>query len=165
MTTKKYMLICVALIVAGFILAPVTTGGVTSDERTMSFSVDTFLPVILSLVAFGLAAVVGGVCIFKLGDENAVMLNPLLPAVGLGGFGLFYGLYVVYSDAAKVLDNYYNTWVVNFGPDSEVELHMPEYAEKFKSTANTYMLLMLAAVAVIGVGGYMLYKNWKAAEE
>ena len=159
MNKKTLAILGVVFVVAGFILAPVLCGPVTSDEYTMSFEVDAFAPVLATFIAFVLAAVCTCSFIKAVAQENNAVVNPLMIGLGMGAFGLFYSLMVVYKDAASVLNNFFNTWGIE---EDKMAAIMPEAAAEFNMIASNYSKLMFVAVAVIAFGVYRVAKAIKA---
>lgn len=74
--------------------------------------------------------------------------------IGIGLFGLFYGLQTAYSDASDVLAHFYSTWGRS---GDDMSYLMPEWAEKFQHTANTYTFLVAGAVLIAILGICQVY--------
>lgn len=158
MNTKFIAVLCAVLILTGMILAPVLCMPVNSDEYTNSFYVDAFRPVIVTFIVFILAALCICYLIKLIAKEKKITVNPIITGVGIGMFGLFYALMVVYKDAASVLNHFYDSWGVD---GDKMALYMPEAADKFNIIAGNYSKLMLVAVAVTIFGAYRVWKVLK----
>ena len=83
-------------------------------------------------------------------------------SIGIGLFGLFYGLRAAYQDGANILQNFYSTWGaegVRNAYGAKMVYEMPEWADKFQSTAGTYTFMVALSSIVTLVGIYMVYKK------
>lgn len=154
MNKKILVVLSGVLILLGFILSSVLCQPVTSDEYTMDYYVDAFAPVITSLIAFILAAVCVCSLINICAQEKGVQVNPVLIGIGMGIFGLFYALSVVYKDAANTLNQFYDTW----GAVDKLAGTIPETAGKFNLIANRYGMIMWVGIAIILFGAYRVKK-------
>lgn len=155
-TISLLLVLSLVFFVLCLILAPIVCMPVSSDEYFGTFEVDKFRPTMVSFALSIISAICACLFVQKLAAKNGKTVNSLIMGLGIGSFGLFYGLRAAYCDAADVLSNFYSTW----GPNGSSVAHlMPEWADKFEHTAGTYTFFVVSSVIIALIGIYRVYND------
>ena len=153
---KASLLLALSLlsILLCIILAPIVCMPLDSDEIMGTFEVSLFEPTITAFILAIISAIFASLFVITLAKKHNKSANPLILSIGIGLFGLFYGLRTAYSDAANILDSFYNTWGSNSWNMASL---MPEWSDKFHSTASIYMILIVVSTIITAFGIYKVY--------
>ena len=138
------------------IISPIVCKGVDSDEIMGTYEVDAFPPTIVGLLLSGTSAVFASLYIKKLSAKYGVAANSLIMSIGIGLFGLFYGLKTAYSDAASVLSSFIYNWA-SYGESRG----MSKWVRSFEETSGKYTFLIVASLILIAAGIYKIYFDFR----
>lgn len=155
-TSRVFLVLSAVSLVLCLILAPVVCMPVDPDEIMGTFEVSVFEPLITAFILAIASAVFANLYIRKIAEEKKKVVNPLMMSIGVGLFGLFYGLRTAYSDAAKVLTDFVFSWG---GSGIGMTELMPEWADKFRRTAGMHTVFMILSLGIAGFGFFKIYTD------
>lgn len=138
------------------VLPPIVCMPVDSDEIMGTFEVSVFEPTITAFILSIISAICANLYIQKMAVKEKKTVNSLIMSIGIGLFGLFYGLQTAYNDASDVLSEFYFGWGTN---GTSMAHLMPEWAEKFQNIADTYAIFIVSSVIVAAFGVYKVYSS------
>ena len=154
--TSLLLVLSVVSFLLCLVLAAVVCMPVDSDEITGTFEVSVFEPTIAAFLLSIISAICANRYVQKMAEKENKAVNALIMSIGIGLFGLFYGLRTAYSDASDVLSDFYFAWG---GSGTSMSHIMPEWADKFQHTADTYTIFIVGSVLIAVFGIYKVYSS------
>ena len=154
--TSRLLMLSVVAFLLCLVLAPILCMPVDLDEISSTFEVSVFIPSITAFLFSLISAICASNYVQRLAEQKNKTVNPLIMGIGIGLFGLFYGLRTAYVDASNVLSDFYFVWGSN---GTSMSRHIPEWVDKFQNTADTYTILMVVSVLIAAFGIYKIYNS------